>query len=147
MLTDKLRERGVDAVLYGSRGVGLYLGDFKEFNDTDLLVDDAWLGERWGELQAVMAELGYRLVDEREHEFHDIAGAAVAFAAKSILVRDGIVASVGPEDLVVVRGIKTLPPEVFLKVYKYSIQDGYRVEVRGKKDAETIAALERYLAG
>jgi hypothetical protein len=142
---ETLRQYGVNSVLYGSRGVSLYLGAYKQFNDLDLLVEDEWVEARWDELVAIMAIFGYRLVDAHEHEFRNAEGAGVAFAAKSILVRDGIMPSVNDDDFMVINGIRTLSAEAFLRAYKYSVQDGYRVNQRGKKDAETIALLEKNL--
>ena len=34
----------------------------------------------------------------------------------------------------------------YLQVYRASAKDGYRVEVRGKKDGEKIALIEKLLA-
>ncbi|MDR2252390.1 MAG: hypothetical protein LBD97_00765 [Bifidobacteriaceae bacterium] len=137
-----LRLSGVSCVLYGSRGVALHLGGpFRQLGDTDLLVDDAWLAERWQDLQSVMAGLGYRLTDQAEREFSDAAGNVVAFAAVSALVQDGIVQAIGGDDLVMVDGVRTLSLPAFQRPYEFSARDGYRRDQRNKNDAEVIALI------
>jgi len=39
----------------------------------------------------------------------------------------------------------TLTPDGFLKAYKFSVKDGYRVKTRGKKDTDIIEKLEIYI--
>ena len=39
----------------------------------------------------------------------------------------------------------TLTPEDFLKAYKFSVRDGYRIDTRGKKDNSIIEKLEIYI--
>lgn len=143
-----LRSKGVDTVLYGSLGVSVYLGDFKEFGDADLLVAPEWTGERWGELQEIMSSLGFRLVDEHEHEFRGKHDESVAFAPLSIFARDGIEFDES-RDVVTVSTtdghITTFTPELFLRVYAYSVKDGYRTQERGKKDQLVIDLLKNYI--
>ncbi len=135
-------------ILYGSQGVSLYIGNFKQFGDIDLLVDDRLLGEDWRLLIATMEKLGFTLDDEREHEFSNEEGTTVAFAGKSILMRDNIAQSVDEaigDFLIEGKKIQTLTPEAFLRAYEHSVKDGYRKDVRGKKDSEIILLIKASL--
>lgn len=139
----------INPILYGSQGVSLYIGQFKQFGDIDFLVEGRWLEEDWQALIAKMADLGFGLTDEHEHEFIRHDGVVVAFASSKILVRDHIVDSVSDATLVIkVEDIKiqTLKPEAFLKAYEFSAKDGYRKEVRYKKDEGIILLLKAYLS-
>lgn len=143
-----LGHKGVDTALYGSLGASVYLGNFKEFGDADLLVDAQWTGEDWSDLQDIMHSLGFRLVDEKEHEFRGADGESVAFAPLSIFERDGIEFD-SAHDIVDIEvdgmSIKTFTPELFMRAYAYSVQDGYRTEERGKKDQLVIDMLRDYI--
>jgi len=104
--------------------------------------------ERWNELQGIMKQLDYDLVDEKEHEFQDSNGEVVAFAGLTVFERDGIAfdrdtdivdAGIGENT------IKTFSPELLKRAYEYSVNDGYRTEERGKKDQFVIDLLEEYI--
>jgi len=146
-LSTYLAEHEVDPILYGSLGASIYLGAFKQFGDIDLLIESAWLDEQWPELVRIMHDQNFELVDPREHEFRNKEGLAVAFADKSILVRDKIITS--PNEIVermigsVV--VSTLSPEAFRRAYAFSKQDGYRRDVRQKNDEAIIHRLEAYI--
>lgn len=141
--------RGVDTVLYGSLGASVYLGNFKEFGDADLIVAPEWTGEDWGDLQEIMGSIGFRLVNEKEHEFRGPHGKSVAFAPLTIFERDGIdfdakhdIVDIDVNDM----GIRTFSPELFRRAYEYSVKDGYRSEERGKKDQLILDLLDDYMA-
>jgi hypothetical protein len=142
-----LQGHGMNPLLYGSLGVSIYLGSFKDFNDVDLLVEDAWLGDRWPELCDIMQGKGFSLVDEHEHEFRNQAGLSVAFAQETVLTRDKVVDS--PDRIITkkVGGVsfRTLSPEDFREAYRFSVKDGYRKDNRGKKDQKVIDLLDQYL--
>lgn len=143
-----LSEHSIQPILYGSVGLALYLGDFKEFDDVDLLISPDWLDKRWPELVEIMQANEYQLIDEHEHEFQNSEGKKVAFAADTVLVRDGISKNI-KEDVVIVpvKGmlVKTLSPTAFKRAYEFSAKDGYRAKQRGKKDAKVIALIDGYL--
>jgi pimeloyl-ACP methyl ester carboxylesterase len=144
----KLQARDISPVVYGSTGVSYYLGNFKSsFGDIDLLIDDVWLSKKWPQLQQIMSDMDYRLVDEHEHEFSHSSLPDVAFAGTSILVRDGIMNTL--DELVTVTvdsvALRTLSPQAFRKAYDFSAKDGYRLEQRGKNDDKIIALLKEYL--
>lgn len=148
IVMNQLKEQGVNAVLYGSLGASVYLGEFKQFGDIDLVVAPEWLNEKWGRLVRIMGDLAYELADEHEHEFEGPLG-SVAFAPLTIFERDGIMFDEKNDITEVKVGgdvIKTFSPELFKHAYEYSAQDGYRTESRGKKDRLVIDMLTDYIA-
>ena len=142
LLSDKL---GIVPLLYGSLGLEYLTGDDLGADDIDILVPCVFITERWQEFKAILEEHGYVLVDEHEHTF----------------VRDGVAYSYADiEDLEAFAGINTedielhetdgvrfllLSLEQYLAVYKQSSKDGYRVNVRQKKDADKIRFIESKL--
>ena len=141
-LSDKL---GIVPLLYGSLGLEYLTRDVLGVDDIDILVPRVFITDRWQEFKAVLEEHGYVLVDEHEHTF----------------VRDGVAYSYADiEDLEPFAGINTediemyeaddvrfllLSLEQYLAVYQKSSKDGYRVNVRQKKDADKIRFIESKL--
>ena len=142
LLSDKL---GIVPLLYGSLGLEYLTSEALGADDIDILVPRVFITDRWQEFKAVLEEHGYVLVDEHEHTF----------------VRDGVSYSYADiEDLESFAGISTediemhkaddvrfllLSLEQYLAVYKQSSKDGYRVNVRQKKDADKIRFIESKL--
>ena len=136
---------GIVPLLYGSLGLEYLTGDALDADDIDILVPRVFITDRWQEFKAVLEEHGYVLVDEHEHTF----------------VCDGVSYSYADiEDLESFAGINTediemheadgvrfllLSLEQYLAVYKQSSKDGYRVNVRQKKDADKIRFIESKL--
>ena len=141
-LSDKF---GIVPLLYGSLGLEYLTGDALGADDIDILVPRVFITERWHEFKALLEAQGYVLVDELEHTF----------------VRDGVAYSYADiEDLESFAGIRMkdiemreadgvsfllLSLEQYLAVYKKSSKDGYRVNVRQKKDANKIRFIESKL--
>ena len=141
-LSDKF---GIVPLLYGSLGLEYLTGDDLGVDDIDILVSRVFIADRWQEFKAVLEEHGYVLTDEHEHAF----------------ARDGVAYSYADiEDLEPFAGINTedietyeadgvsfllLSLEQYLAVYKQSSKDGYRVNVRQKKDADKIRFIESKL--
>ena len=142
LLSDKF---GIVPLLYGSLGLEYLTGDDLGADDIDILVSRVFITDRWQEFKAVLEEHGYVLVDEHEHTF----------------VRDGVAYSYADiEDLESFAGIRMkdiemreaegvrfliLSLEQYLAVYRQSSKDGYRVNVRQKKDAVKIRFIESKL--
>ncbi len=142
LLSDKF---GIVPLLYGSLGLEYLTGDALGADDIDILVPRVFITERWNEFKAILEAQGYVLADEHEHTF----------------VRDGVAYSYADiEDLEVFAGINTedievhevggvrfmlLTLEQYLAVYRQSSKDGYRVNVRQKKDADKIRFIESKL--
>ena len=136
---------GIVPLLYGSLGLEYLTGDALGSDDIDILVPRVFITERWHEFKAFLEAQGYVLTDEHEHTF----------------VRDGVAYSYAYiEDLESFAGINTesiemhevdgirfllLSLEQYLAVYKQSSKDGYRVNVRQKKDADKIRFIESKL--
>ena len=132
-------------LLYGSLGLEYLTGDDLGADDIDILVPRVFITERWHEFKALLESQRYVLVDEHEHTF----------------VRDGVAYSYADiEDLEPFAGINTedietyevdgvrfllLSLEQYLAVYKQSSKDGYRVDIRQKKDADRIRFIESKL--
>ena len=142
LLSDNL---GIVPLLYGSLGLEYLTGDALGADDIDILVPRVFITERWHEFKALLEAQGYVLVDENEHTF----------------ARDGVAYSYADiEDLEAFAGINTEDIEMheadgvrflllslgqYLDVYKQSSKDGYRVNVRQKKDADKIRFIESKL--
>lgn len=131
-------------VIYGSFGVANYIGNFKKFEDIDILIEDKLIKERWAEFKKLFESSGFNLVNEKEHEF-ELDGKKVGFASKEILVRDKVINDYS--ELIHYKNTDalTLTPADFLKAYKFSMKDGYRINKRDKKDADIIKKLETYI--
>ena len=130
---------------YGSLGLEYLTGDALGVDDIDILVPRVFITERWHEFKSLLEAQGYVLVDEHEHTF----------------VRDGVAYSYADiEDLESFASIRMkdiemreadgvsflmLSLEQYLAVYKKSSKDGYRVNVRQKKDADKIRFIESKL--
>ena len=142
LLSDKL---GIVSLLYGSIGLEYLTGEDLGADDIDILVPRVFITDSWQEFKAVLEEHGYVLADEHEHTF----------------VRDGVAYSYADiEDLEAFAGINTediemheadgvrfllLSLEQYLAVYQKSSKDGYRVNIRQKKDADKIRFIESKL--
>ena len=142
LLSDKL---GIVPLLYGSLGLEYLTGDALDADDIDILVPSVFVTERWHEFKSFLEAQGYVLADEHEHTF----------------VRDGVAYSYADiEDLESFAGINTetvemlevdgvrfllLSLEQYLAVYQKSGKDGYRVNIRQKKDADKIRFIESKL--
>ena len=141
-LSDKL---GIVPLLYGSLGLEYLTGDVLGVDDIDILVPRVFITERWHEFKSFLEAQGYVFADEHEHTF----------------VRDGVAYSYADiEDLESFAGINTediekhkadgvrfllLSLEQYLAVYQKSSKDGYRVNIRQKKDADKIRFIESKL--
>ena len=142
LLSDKL---GIVPLLYGSLGLEYLTGDALGSDDIDILVPRVFITERWHEFKSLLEAQGYVLADEHEHTF----------------LRDGVAYSYADiEDLESFAGIRmkdiemrevdgvrflVLSLEQYLAVYQKSSKDGYRVNVRQKKDADKIRFIESKL--
>jgi len=139
-----LKKLNIKPIIYGSFGVSAYLGNFKNFEDIDILVEDEFINEKWNEFRKLFESKGFNLINEKEHEF-DFGGKKVGFASRDILIRDKIISDYS--ELVQYKNpdALTLIPEDFLKAYRFSVKDGYRINTREKKDQDIIDELKSYI--
>jgi len=142
-----LSEKGIDSILYGSLGVSVYLGEFREFDDIDLLVEDEFMDKKWDYLKELMKNKGFEILDEKEHEFVNNNGVKVAFAGRSVLVEDNICDPNTDRVSKNIGGIEvsTLKPECFIKAYTFSSTDGYRIQKRGDSDLNIVRMLKEQI--
>ena len=142
LLSDKF---DIVPLLYGSLGLEYLTGDDLGSDDIDILVPRVFITERWHEFKAVLEEHGYVLVDEHEHTF---ARDGVAYSYADIEDLESF-AGIRMKDIEMreVNGVRflLLSLEQYLAVYKHSSMDGYRVNVRQKKDADKIKFIESKL--
>ena len=141
-LSDKF---GIVPLLYGSLGLEYLTGDALDADDIDILVPRVFITERWHEFKALMEAQGYVLADEHEHTFV-LDGMAYSYADIEDLES---FAGINTEDIEMqeVDGVRflLLSLEQYLVVYQKSSKDGYRVNVRQKKDADKIRFIESKL--
>jgi hypothetical protein len=139
-----LNELNIKPVIYGSFGVSAYLGNFKNFEDLDILIEDEFVNNKWDEFRKLFESKGFSLINGKEHEF-ELNGKKVGFSSKDILIRDKIINDYSWLVQYKNENAFTLTPEDFLKAYKFSVKDGYRINTRSKKDTDVIEKLENYI--
>jgi hypothetical protein len=139
-----LKELDIKPVIYGSFGASYYLGNFKQFGDLDLLVEDKFIDNNWEEFNTFLLSHHFVLINERGHEFI-FNNVRIGFAKKSILVKDKIINDY--TELVKFGELDayTLRPEQFLIAYRFSLKDGFRLTNRFKKDQEIIDKIIEYI--
>jgi hypothetical protein len=142
-ILETLKGLNIKPIIYGSFGVASYLGDFKPFEDIDILVEDEFINDKWIEFRKFFESNSFNLINEKEHEF-ELDGKKVGFASRNILIRDKIINDFSELVKYKNKDALTLTPEDFLKAYKFSVKDGYRIDTRGKKDKDIIEKLEIY---
>ena len=136
---------GIVPLMYGSLGLEYITNENLNADDIDILISEIFITDRWNEFKDFLISEGYVLTDEHEHTF----------------LRDGVTYSYADiEDLESFAGIRMkdiemreadgvsflmLSLEQYLAVYKKSSKDGYRVNVRQKKDADKIRFIESKL--
>ena len=136
---------GIVPLMYGSLGLEYITNENLNADDIDILISEIFITDRWNELKDFLISEGYVLTDEHEHTF----------------LRDGVTYSYADiEDLESFAGIRMkdiemreadgvnflmLSLEQYLVVYQKSSKDGYRVNVRQKKDADKIRFIESKL--
>lgn len=74
-----LEKSGVEVVLYGSLGVSIYLGNFKDFDDIDFLIGKEWFIDKWNELVSLLKKNGFDLFNKEKKEFIDKQGLRISF--------------------------------------------------------------------
>ena len=143
LLSDKL---GIVPLLYGSLGLEYLTGDALDADDIDILVPRVFITERWREFKAFLEAQGYVFADENEHTF---ARDGVAYSYADIEDLESF-AGIRMKDIEIheADGVRflLLSLEQYLAVYRQSSKDGYRVNVRQKKDADKIKFIESKLS-
>lgn len=103
------------------------------------------MNERWNEFKNVLTENGYVLIDEHEHSFlkDRVCYSYASFEELESFAKINLSDIECKSDLGV--NFKVLSLEQYLKVYTSSSKDGYRINVRKKKDADKILFIQKHL--
>ena len=142
LLMDKL---AIIPLMYGSLGLEYITGESLNSDDIDILIPEVFLKERWEEFKNLLTDQGYILIDEHEHTFQKNG---IHYAYASIEELESF-AKINLSEIEQQNNdgiwLKLLSLEQYLKVYSVSAKDGYRINVRKKKDNDKIAFIENRL--
>lgn len=135
----------ITPLMYGSLGLEYLTGENLNADDIDVLIPRVFLSDRWDEFRTVLESGGYVLIDEHEHTFEK-EGVHYSYAEAEELeafagICDCEIETFRAENI----SFRLLSLEQYLKVYCASAKDGYRVNVRNKKDAEKIEFIQKRL--
>lgn len=139
---------GIIPLLYGSLGLEVLTGASLDADDIDILIPQTYVtGDKCSAFRAYLEGCGYVLIDEHEHTFLK-DGTAYAYAGIEGL-KD--FAGIDIHEI----EIRQTPQAQYmllslaqdLCVYQRSSQDGYRMNVKEKKDGQKIALIKSRLAG
>lgn len=137
---------GIVPLLYGSLGLGFITEKDIEVDDIDVLIPRVFLNAEWQSFKAVLEDNGYVLTDEHEHTF---CYNGVAYSYAEIEELEAF-AGIGVSQIGVCEyngcSFLILSAEQYLRVYQRSSEDGYRINVRKKKDAEKIEYIKRFIS-
>ena len=138
MLNKKLH---IVPLLFGSLGLEQRLDINLNAEDIDVLIPEVFLNEKWDSVVATMRDSGYTIYDLHEHAFEK-SGLSVAFASiESLMPFAGV--NLAKIPMMEEMGVRyyLLDLQDYLKVYTASLSDGYRQNVKNKKDAEKIKLI------
>ena len=139
------KELHIVPLLFGSLGLEQRLHTDLNADDIDVLIPEVFLHEKWESIVALMGDNGYVLYDLHEHAFEK-SGLSLAFAAiESLTPFAGIDLAKIP--VMEEQGVRyyLLDLRDYLKVYTASSHDGYRKNVKNKKDEEKIKLIQNMI--
>ena len=132
-------------LLFGSLGLEQRLHISLSADDIDVLIPEMFLKDKWKSVVTIMNDNGYVLYDLHEHAFEK-SGISVAFASIESLTP---FADIDPAKIPVVEesGARYYLLELpdYLKVYIASSKDGYRKNIKNKKDEQKIELINKAL--
>ncbi len=138
LLNEKL---DIVPLLFGSLGLEQRLNRSLNADDIDVLIPEIFLNEKWDSVAKLMSDDGYTLCDLHEHEFKK-SGLCVAFAAIESLTP---FAGIDLKQIPIIKEDRVcyylLNLHDYLKVYEASAKDGYRKNVKNKKDEQKIKLI------
>lgn len=130
-------------LMYGSLGLEHITSIELAPSDIDILIPNVFINEKWNELKEVVEKLGYRLEDIHEHEFRNdrsrIAFSNIEELETFVGIKERDIMQKEFDQI----KYKVLNLEQYEMVYKKSIQDGYRIHTRNKKDQEKLELINR----
>ena len=131
-------EMQIVPLLYGSLGLEYLTKENLGADDIDILIPEIYLAEQWSVFRAMLERNGYRLIDAHEHTFEK-NGIHLSYARLEELEP---FSGISVPDILILEAnhilFRLLTLEQYLKVYTASSQDGYRMNVKEKKDQEKI---------
>lgn len=134
---------GIIPLMYGSLGLEYITSESLDADDIDILIPKVFINERWKEFVNALESEGYILIDEHEHTFEKnklhYSYAQLEELEQFAGISNTKIEVVCKEDV----RFRVLSLEQYLKVYQASVKDGYRIQVREKKDYEKIAFIEK----
>ena len=141
-----LKEKlNITPLMYGSLGLEYVTRENLNADDIDILIPELFINERWEEFKEALAGEGYVLIDEHEHTFEKNHVCYSYASIEELETFTGIKVSDINEEKREDINFKILSIEQYLKVYTASSKDGYRINVRQKKDEEKLAIIRKYL--
>ena len=130
-------------LMYGSLGLEYITNEKLNADDVDILIPNVFVNEKWEEFKGFLTENGYVLIDEKEHTFQKNA---IYYSYASFEELESF-AKIYLSDIECKNDFgvpfKVLSLEQYLKVYTASSKDGYRINVRKKKDADKISFIQK----
>lgn len=130
-------------LMYGSLGLEHITSIELAPSDIDILIPNVFINEKWNELKEVVEKLGYRLEDIDEHEFRNDRSRIAFSNIEELETFVGIKEQDIMQKEIDQIKYKVLNLEQYEMVYKKSIQDGYRIHTRNKKDQEKLELINR----
>ena len=142
LIADKF---GIIPLMYGSLGLEYISNENLNSDDIDILIPNVFVNEGWEKFKDVLTKEGYILIDEHEHTFQKNE---ICYSYASLEELESF-AKINLSDIECkcdcgIR-FKVLSLEQYLKVYTASSKDGYRVNVRQKKDTDKILFIQKHL--
>ncbi len=138
LLNEKLN---IVPLLFGSLGLEQRLNKNLNADDIDVLIPGIFLNEKWGSIVDLMSGAGYTLYDLHEHAFEK-SDLSIAFAAIESLTP---FAGVDLKHIPVIEeaGVNYYLLDLcdYLKVYTASAKDGYRRNIKNKRDEQKIELI------
>ena len=133
LLTEKF---GIIPLMYGSLGLEYITGKSLDADDIDILIPETFLNEHWSEFKNFLTDSGYILIDKHEHTFQKDD---VFYSYASVEELESF-AGINISDIRLTTNddvqFSLLSLEQYLTIYMASSKDGYRINVREKKDQE-----------
>lgn len=138
-------EMQIVPLLYGSLGLGYLTKEKLSADDIDILIPEIYLTEQWVAFRTMLEKNSYRLIDEHEHTFEK-NGVHFSYARLEELES---FAGIAVPDIPILEAnhirFRLLTLEQYLGVYTASSKDGYRRDVKEKKDQEKIGFIRSRL--
>ena len=136
---------GIVPLMYGSLGLEYITNESLNADDIDILISEIFITDRWNEFKDLLISEGYVLIDEHEHTFQKNNISYSYASIEELKSFTGIELSDIEQRCSNGIKFKLLSLEQYLKVYRASAKDGYRITVREKKDNDKIAFIEKQL--